>query len=625
MADYSVKVCEQLAEKFRETDLRRPMHVGRYDAGTVLTYEVTGVAPSYNAKVTAEIEKFVGGGFAGQVYRVKILKVDSPQGSIEGLEVGAVLAMKILIPPSGFSLAFRNAVYGVGFQGPFQLQVNPDAARAGALLQKFIRRAAKIRFGSENCVNDILGTFVDSTLGSCGEFSYWIDGRTWRLEVDDHLHLLKPWKKGQDVDQKDLGSPEYRNKFTFMNDFVEMLHEMGAPEFARQYEWSTCKSQPNCLKRTESGDDPEDGLVAVDFRAGLALLPFLPMSPGDFKLIWHGIKRGSLVQFDRGDLGKLKQYMDDHADDFADLRDAYKELERTEKIYRDSLPDITHNGVRLLTDSSLRDQIFKSTVTGWRVRNLIDEKAANLLYRSKFLTLLFFMLGILGRIGSLSLVVGAVTALYITGAALIGHGQGKGLLFTIAVVGLHTGLFLSGLTCLLRGLWGRHDLREHFILCFTSWSYFRRTLRGRMMERLILWHRDGRISEQRAAELSEQSMRYLRYLIISGLPVGLFRMVTDLSFLKERLHYIVVRPVKLYFDAEMREQWLRDMVTQGKKNHIITDEDANVILGQISEPYIQKYLKSLAVHVCTLPVTQIVSVIVALIYWLLNKDTDPNA
>ena len=81
---------------------------------------------------------------------------------------------------------------------------------------------------------------------------------------------------------------------------------MGAHEFARQYEWSTWKSQPNCLKRNGSEDSGSDGLTAVDFRAGLALLPFLPMSPGDFKLIVTGLARGSLVQFDRGDITKLK-------------------------------------------------------------------------------------------------------------------------------------------------------------------------------------------------------------------------------------------------------------------------------------------------------------------------------
>jgi hypothetical protein len=56
------------------------------------------------------------------------------------------------------------------------------------------------------------------------------------------------------------------------------------------------------------------------------------------------------------------------------------------------------------------------------------------------------------------------------------------------------------------------------------------------------------------------------------------------------------------------------MISQGREKHMLTDEDAWVIHSQLKEPFIQKYLKSLAVHVCTLPVTQIVSVLVSWIY-----------
>ena len=57
---------------------------------------------------------------------------------------------------------------------------------------------------------------------------------------------------------------------------------------------------------------------------------------------------------------------------------------------------------------------------------------------------------------------------------------------------------------------------------------------------------------------------------------------------------------------------------------MLSDEDARTILSQIDEPFIQKYLKSLAVHVCTLPVTQVVSVTIAVIYYLTHRD-QPNA
>ncbi len=45
-----------------------------------------------------------------------------------------------------------------------------------------------------------------------------------------------------------------------------------------------------------------------------------------------------------------------------------------------------------------------------------------------------------------------------------------------------------------------------------------------------------------------------------------------------------------------------------------------VSFRHIKDPFIQKYLKSLAVHVCTLPVTQVVSVLVAIIYVLMHPD-----
>lgn len=288
--EYSADVIKKLEQIYREAALHRPMRIKHYEAGTELVYNVIGISQKNEASVRLIIDKFVGGGFAGQVYRVKILDITPYSGTVEGLDPQKLYAMKILVPPSSFSHLFRNTIYWMGFQGPFQLQVNPAAARAGALWQKLIRRGAKIRFGDENTVVDIYATFVDEQIGSCGELSEWVDGRTWRLEVDERMDLLKQWKKGKKIDSKGLGSPEFRAKREFMRQFVELLRDMGAHEFARQYEWSTCKSQPNCLKRNNHESSPYGGLVAVDFRAGLALLPFLPMSPGDFKLIARGLK-----------------------------------------------------------------------------------------------------------------------------------------------------------------------------------------------------------------------------------------------------------------------------------------------------------------------------------------------
>jgi hypothetical protein len=303
---YSPEVCRELEKTYRSLKLHRPAPVSRYDAGALLCYDmVPAVAHGAEKKSRAElrVERFVGGGFAGQVYKVRVESL-GPLG-IPGLEVGGVYALKILIPPSAFSKWFRDTLYAIGFQGPFQLQCNPAAARSGALWQKFIRRAARVKFGDERVVNEVHATFIDEALGSMGEISDWVAGRTWRLEIDERMDLLGRWMRGRRVDEARLGSPEFRAKKKFMADFVSLLHEIGAHEFARQYEWSTCKSQPNCLKRLDTDNDSAAGLVAVDFRAGLALLPFLPMSPGDVVLIFKGLGRGSIVQFDRGDVTKL--------------------------------------------------------------------------------------------------------------------------------------------------------------------------------------------------------------------------------------------------------------------------------------------------------------------------------
>jgi len=534
--EYSIETCRQLGAAFETLGLHRPMRVVHYDAGTEAEYTAVPVEPGPRAVVRVLIETFVGGGFAGQVYKVRLTGIIVDGESVEQwmkLAVGRSYAMKILIPPSTGSRLFRNFLYAAGFQGPFQLQVNPTASRAGALWQKFVRAAAQLRFGDPQCVNDIHATFVDATLGSCGEISDWVDGRTWRLEVDDRLDALKRWKKGKPVDAAGLGSPEYRAKYRFMTEFVQLLHELGAHEFARQYEWSTCKSQPNCLKRLETNQEPESGLIGVDFRAGLALLPFLPMSPGDFKLIGQGLKRGSLVQFDRGDLGRLEEYVGAHPemlDALPEARAMFEELTACEKVYRDSVPDITHNHVRWFYDGTFRNQLFDSAVTGWQTRNLIDADKIEGFRGSKFKTFLFFLLGlvpILGRVG--------------------------------------------------RKVWARADWRRHYGALLSSFDYFKRAFRGKMYEKLIIWHRGGRMDSAKTLRLHGSVMRFLFHVPFSILPGGLHRFLTDAQILKDKLFFLFVRPFKLYFNASLREQWLRDMVQQGKNKHILSNEDAKFI------------------------------------------------
>ncbi len=608
MADeYSVTTCRILEQAFRSAGVLRPMRIGRYDSERELTYEITGVSPAAKAVVRVAVDRFVGGGFAGQVYRVKVLSIDGE--AVSGLEIGKHYALKILIPPSNFSQKFRDAVYKIGFQGDFSLQVNPAAARAGAIWQKLIRRAAKIRFGNERCVVDVLGTFVDDTLGACGEISEWIDGRNWLFEVNEYLGRRAG---GEASDPDKIGSPEYRAKKTFMADLVGLLHEMGAPELARQYEWWTAKSQPNVLKRleTDGNGDPAAGLTAVDFRAGLALLPVLPMSPVDVKLIFKGLARGSLVQFDRPSLGRLRRFIDANAEDFADLREALAELEVCERTYRNSLPDITHHHVRLLYDGKLWAGILDGAVTGWRTKGLADDAAERRLRQSRFLTVAFAAFGLLPML-SVAAGAGVLIAAWATGAITWAWGVlAAGLILPVPII-----------LRLLRQLLGRGDLRRHYAKILTSGNYLRRAFLAHVAETLIVWHRSGRVSSERARRLSSRPVRFLTHAIfLSRMPASLHRILTDKTFAAEKLRYIFVRPIRLFFNADAREQWLRDMVAEGRKKHMLSEDDAECILARIKEPFIQKYLKALAVHVCTLPVTQIVSVAIAIIYVLSHPE-----
>ncbi|MBE0713798.1 MAG: hypothetical protein IH583_15605, partial [Candidatus Aminicenantes bacterium] len=135
-------------------------------------------------------------------------------------------------------------------------------------------------------------------------------------------------------------------------------------------------------------------------------------------------------------------------------------------------------------------------------------------------------------------------------------------------------------------------------------------------EALIRWHRSGRVSDKRAMAIARKPGLYLLNRPLAFLPVGVHRFVTDRKYFRERLDFIFARPFRLYFRPEVREKWLRDMIHEGERNGMLSAEDAGGILTQIDEPYIQKYLKSLAVHMATLFISETVFLTIAIIYVL---------
>lgn len=494
--DYSPTVCHALIEQWNQLHLDRPSQCLQYDPGDELEYTVQSLA-GRNAQVRVRIEKLVEGSLAGQVYQVTALDCQ-PAIHLPELVMGSQYTLRIFVPPTIWGKFFRNMLYWMAFQGAFQLQVNPYAARAGALLQKIIRKAAKIRLGSERYVADVYGTLLDSRLGSCGELGEWIAGRTRQGEANEKLDVLGQHDQVKPVPATLESSPEYAAKKKFMLDFVALLHEVGAHDLVRQYEGTTWKKQRHCVQREGSGDHPETDLVAVFFRPGLPLLPSFPMSLGACKRIGQNIRHGHLVQFDRIDLTQLQNFVRQHPDEFSDMQGMVQELQVSENVYRQSLLDITHHHIHLIKDPQICRRIGQSAVTSWRIRGIIDSSYETQLRSNTRLIWLFFVLGI-----------------------------------------------LPGLGLMIRRWLGHPAWHRHYAQAFKSLDYFKRAWRGNVLEKLMAWYRTGRINPASVESVSKQISRYWYHWALGILPRFIHRIATDSGYTKE---------IVLVFQARIQKQ-----------------------------------------------------------------------
>ena len=74
---YSEEICDKLEQIISQANLIKKYHPSRYDKGKKLHLDIIGVYPAISTKATFEIEKFIGGGFAGQVYRVRLIDIEN--------------------------------------------------------------------------------------------------------------------------------------------------------------------------------------------------------------------------------------------------------------------------------------------------------------------------------------------------------------------------------------------------------------------------------------------------------------------------------------------------------------------------------------------------------------------
>ncbi len=570
MSETSIQtICREFIEKACAEPLEWPVRLRHYEVGQVLTLRFKTVWPRMEATGRFRIELFAGGGFAGQVYRCRL---ESVEGPIElrkaGLRSDGVYAVKILAPASGFARWFRNLVYRIGFQAPFSAQVHESACRAGLLWQKLIRIGAGMEFGRADAVVDVYASFFDNRMGAWGEIREWVEGRQWRLECDPAPHR-RLWRG---VRPAETATPEYVAKRQFMDRFVRYLHRMGAVELARQYEWWTMKSQPNVLKRDGCDGDASAGLCAVDFRAGLALLPFLPMSPVDVRLIAQGIRRGAWVQFDRGDLRELRRYTDARSQVFGAYRSLVDEIMDLERSYREKMPDLTRSAGRFISDADWRTKLRDSFVDGYLALGLVDESGAAGLRANTDRFAAFYLLGALPIAGDW-----------------------------------------------VRRVWCNEAYRTHMNRMTAEWPYFVRASRSRMLVVLAGWLRQGRVGESRANALVAWPVLYwLQRLTLGFLPAAVHRSVAEprwaMAQARERLRFIMM----FYRDDGFRRAWLVESIEDGYKEGMLNEDERRRALGQTGDVFIARYLKSLAVHFATLPVSEIVYVLLvaAAVVWM---------
>ena len=84
--------------------------------------------------------------------------------------------------------------------------------------------------------------------------------------------------------------------------------------------------------------------------------------------------------------------------------------------------------------------------------------------------------------------------------------------------------------------------------------------------------------------------------------------------------------IRRVFNPEARTEWFGIQLKNGLDEGMLLPEEEQDIRSQMHDPYIQLYLKCLAVHVCMLPTTYIVLLIFGVIYELTHPgETAQNA
>lgn len=483
-----------------------------------------------------------GSGFGGQVYQALPLAglIDDP--CMDGATFP--VALKILVPQATWKRIFRDLLFRLSYQTSFAPRLRPEALRCGLIWQELVRTAAGLEFGTKSLVARPYGYFWDARLASYVEIHQWVEGRAVRYEADDHLLLRWLGRTNEILDS------EISRKRACMAALVKLCQNMGALGLARQYEWYTLVSQANLITRS-SRYDGQTEFAGVDWRPGLAVPFFLPLSPVHASIIWHGFFRGVYTHYDEVDFKRLDAYLQTHADEFEPFAPLIHQLKEDDARYRAGLPDLWNAPERLLHQVDARRQVRVAAIEDWRR---------------------------LGRISEYE-------------AAQMRAGGGRFYFFFILD---NTPLVARAM---MRWL-GNEIYRQHIRRFWIEASYRKQTLASQRNCDLMDWQARGRISLERADLLASSMNAYLVDKIIwSWLPGGFHRYATDHSKRKQAVQVLVVQPLRLLVDGTFRQSWLDEVLVHQLHKGILSSEQVERLRAQVKEQRMQGFLRDLGLTI----------------------------
>lgn len=511
---------QQLKEEWRITPCLNRLERRHYVSGETVGAEVKGLAGLVKGQTYFEIGRYVGSGFAGQVYQARPQNPDLSDGH-------PWVALKVLRPRPRWKEMFRDALFRVCFQAPFAPRLRESALRAGLIWQELLRLAAAATFDQSDLIPRPLGYYWDSDLLSFVEIQEWVEGRAVRYEFDKEI-LLR-W----------LGWPlscpttEMERKRAFMAHLVNLCHHLGATGLARQYEWYTLVSQANVLVRRDHSRPDLSEFIAVDWRPGLAVPFFLPLSPVHARLIWRGLGKGQWVHFDETELDRLETYLQTQGEVVALMRPLVAQLKADEAQYRTGMLSLWPMRPRF---PATLFQVQQATLDEWQKRDLVSPAQAKVWQENRGRFWFYFWLEHLPILGR----------------------------FIVR-------------------WWGNEWVRAHWYHLFTRRDYRQKVWRAYRARALLSWVDDGRVSLAHAAALRQSLPRYwLESWSLGWLPRSLHRLGVDAAARRQWFLLHLVMPVQLLLWHEHRVAWLTNLIERGSEQGLLPPETAQQLREQIT-------------------------------------------